>query len=285
MATINGKAKRFNGEPVDYVMFFDWFDGQCIGKAVPDLEGNWSFRYYNNQNIGITYVADGCEPITHGSYATVVQTPNDTILHYPFDGDTKDYSSRSLNGVKEGSVSFMDGRIEGTKAAYFINGCVKTPSSLFVNSVTATISFWIKPVSLTGVAVIAEIGATFSSSQSFLIAINDPEAGDLSSAHGAGGITHAKTTSSKVTASWTHVVVDIDKSRPANDETRIYVNNINVTTSFGGNDNDTDGVLNSGILYIGKRNGNTLPLHAYLQDFRIYNRTLTEIERTQLFNE
>lgn len=285
MATINGKAKRFNGEPVDYVMFFDWFGGRCIGKAVPDLNGNWSFRYYNNQNIGITYVADGCEPITHGSYATVVQTPNDTILHYPFDGDTKDYSSRSLNGVKEGSVSFMDGRVAGTKAAYFINGCVKTPSSLFINSVTATISFWIKPVNLTGAAVIAEIGATFGLSKSFLISFNDPSSGGLSSAHGDGANTHAKTTALSLSSVWTHVVVDIDKSRPANDEARIYVNNINVTTSFGDNDKDTDGVLNSGILYIGKRNGATLPLHAYLQDFRIYNRTLTEIERTQLFNE
>lgn len=285
MAAINGKAKRFNGEPVDYVMFFDWFGGQCIGKAVPDLNGNWSFRYYNNQNIGITYIADGCEPITHGSYATVVQTPNDTILHYPFDGNTKDYSSGRLDGVKEGSVSFMDGRIAGTKSAYFINGCVKTPTDLFIDSTAATISFWIKPVNLTSTGVIAEIGATFGLSKSFLIALNDPEAGGLSSVHGDGVNTHAKKTSSKITANWTHVVVGIDKSRPANDEARIYINNVNVTTEFGGNDQDTNGVLNSGVLYIGKRYGSTLPLHAYLQDFRIYNRTLTEAERTQLFNE
>lgn len=68
MSTINGVAKRYNGNAIDYVLLFDWISGKCIGKCVSDLVGNWSFDYYVNLNIGITYVADGCEPITHGSY-------------------------------------------------------------------------------------------------------------------------------------------------------------------------------------------------------------------------
>lgn len=76
MSTINGVAKRYNGDAIDYVLLFDWISGNCVGKSVPDLAGNWSFNYYLNLNVGITYVADGCEPITHGSYQFIgVWTP------------------------------------------------------------------------------------------------------------------------------------------------------------------------------------------------------------------
>lgn len=68
MAVLSGKAKRFNGAPVDYVLLFDWQSGQCIGKAIPDAAGVWTYDYFSNINCGITYVADGCEPITHGAY-------------------------------------------------------------------------------------------------------------------------------------------------------------------------------------------------------------------------
>lgn len=68
MSTISGVAKRYNGDAIDYVLFFDWISGKCLGKSVPNLTGNWSFDYYKNLNCGITYVADGCDPVTHGSY-------------------------------------------------------------------------------------------------------------------------------------------------------------------------------------------------------------------------
>lgn len=72
MATINGRAKRFNGAAIDYVLLFVWKTGKCLGKAIPDTAGNWSFNYTENMIVGITYVADGCEPITHGPYEFVL---------------------------------------------------------------------------------------------------------------------------------------------------------------------------------------------------------------------
>lgn len=68
MSVVNGKAKRFNGTPIDYVLLFDWLTGDRIGKAVPDGLGNWKYYYSSNLKCGITYVADGCEPISHGAY-------------------------------------------------------------------------------------------------------------------------------------------------------------------------------------------------------------------------
>lgn len=72
MATINGRAKRFNGAAIDYVLLFAWKNGKCLGKAIPNAAGNWSFNYTENMIVGITYVADGCEPITHGPYEFVL---------------------------------------------------------------------------------------------------------------------------------------------------------------------------------------------------------------------
>jgi hypothetical protein len=55
--------------PIDYVSIFNWVGGKCIAQVVPDAAGNWEFVYTADMTIGITYVADGCEPITHGPYA------------------------------------------------------------------------------------------------------------------------------------------------------------------------------------------------------------------------
>lgn len=68
MSTLQGNAKRYNGTPIDYVLIFDWATGAFIGKSIPDATGVWSFEYTANLLCGITYVADGCEPITHGAY-------------------------------------------------------------------------------------------------------------------------------------------------------------------------------------------------------------------------
>lgn len=72
MATITGRAKRFDGLPVDYVLLFQWKTGKCLARRVPDSAGNWSFDYDTNLIVGITYVSDGCEPITHGAYELVL---------------------------------------------------------------------------------------------------------------------------------------------------------------------------------------------------------------------
>lgn len=68
MSKIEGTAKKFDGTAIDYVSIFNWNDGKCIGQSTPNAAGNWSFLFYKNINVGITYVADGCEPITHGAY-------------------------------------------------------------------------------------------------------------------------------------------------------------------------------------------------------------------------
>ncbi len=68
MAVISGNAKKFDGTAIDYVSIFNWSDGKCIAQVIPDALGNWSYSYIKTLKIGVTYVANGCEPITHGKY-------------------------------------------------------------------------------------------------------------------------------------------------------------------------------------------------------------------------
>lgn len=69
MSTLQGNAKKYDGTRIDYVLIFNWLDGEIIGTAVPNAAGVWTFNYYADMVVGITYVADGCEPITHGAYS------------------------------------------------------------------------------------------------------------------------------------------------------------------------------------------------------------------------
>lgn len=75
MSKLQGRAKKFDGTAIDYVSIFNWLDGKCIKQVVPNDTGNWSYDYFTNLKIGITYVADGCEPITHGAYDVVGNRP------------------------------------------------------------------------------------------------------------------------------------------------------------------------------------------------------------------
>ncbi len=73
MSKIEGRAKKYDGTAIDYVSLFRWADGKCIAQVTPDATGAWEYEYFTDLNVGITYVADGCEPITHGPYDFISQ--------------------------------------------------------------------------------------------------------------------------------------------------------------------------------------------------------------------
>lgn len=68
MSKITGKAKRFDGTNVDYVLIFDWATGKQLDVVIPNTSGAWSYSYYRDIKVGFLYIADGCEPIAHGAY-------------------------------------------------------------------------------------------------------------------------------------------------------------------------------------------------------------------------
>lgn len=114
MSKIQGKAKRYDGTAVDYVLLFDWVTGNCIGKSVPDAAGNWTYNHATNLNCGITYVADGCAPITHGSY--FFESVADTTINNIGVQGTANFGVGVTDALPVGMIE-----IEGTRLPEHLN--------------------------------------------------------------------------------------------------------------------------------------------------------------------
>lgn len=108
MSLLEGRAKKYDGTAIDYVSIFNWSDGKCIGQAIPNASGNWYYYHNVDTTIGITYVADGCEPITHGAYS--VERNNDlnpdwVVINSPFTSDLTDLVGKTWTAHGDANVS------------------------------------------------------------------------------------------------------------------------------------------------------------------------------------
>ncbi len=108
--TITGRAKKYDGTAIDYVSIFNWDDGKCIAQVVPDISGNWQYNYTEDLQVGLTYVADGCEPITHGSYYFEFlgnEYADNVVALLHFDGDLTDEVGNVF--ASYGTINFNSG--------------------------------------------------------------------------------------------------------------------------------------------------------------------------------
>lgn len=288
---IQGRAKKYDGTAIDYVSIFNWSDGKCITQVVPDALGNWEYTYGAELNVGLTYVADGCEPITHGAYNLAYQSsiPQDYILAYDFNGDMVDKSANKLDGVQVGVVNFEGGRKVGTQALRFTNGRVNSNAALPINSSVVTVSLWMKAESAAA-AVLVELSQTPESFRAFTSVISNYDTfGGITLGYGRNASSQIiKSTNQSVTDNkWHHVVMQFGEelNGGATSLIKTYLdNNLLVLKTHA--TNSFYGVFDNKMLYIGKRDAYAHMLYTGLvQDIRVYNRSLTDIEITQLFNE
>lgn len=81
------------------VRIFQWPDGKLVGMAYPAVNGDWSFQPALAGSYGLTYIASGCQPITHGPYLvdTGIWTPIelDPLLWL----DASDHDTLTLDGL------------------------------------------------------------------------------------------------------------------------------------------------------------------------------------------
>ena len=70
---ITGNATTASGDPADFVRVFSWPDMELTSTAVPDINGDWSAEVTVSGDYGVTYIALGCQPITHGPYYLEVE--------------------------------------------------------------------------------------------------------------------------------------------------------------------------------------------------------------------
>lgn len=141
MSLLKGRAKKYDGTAIDYVSIFSWTDGKCIGQATPNSSGNWYYYHHADTLVGITYVADGCEPITHGAYT--VERNNDlnpewAVINSTFNTDLVDDAGKIWTAHGNANVNSGALHLDG-------NGdCINTPFSpdiSFHNSEDVTIRF------------------------------------------------------------------------------------------------------------------------------------------------
>ncbi len=65
---ISGNVTTEAGVAADLVRIFRWPDNELETIAVPDAAGDWTAEVTATGDYGITYLAAGCQPITHGPY-------------------------------------------------------------------------------------------------------------------------------------------------------------------------------------------------------------------------
>ncbi len=289
---IKGLAKKFDGTAVDYVSIFNWEDGKCLAQAVPDIVGNWSFEYNHNINVGITYVADGCEPITHGAYNLeyYYEPPAGAILDYSFNGNAQDASGNNLHGVvAAGNVQYVAGRKSGTQCVKFDNGVIKTPAILPITGDKLSICFWMK-TSQKEVAIVYELSENHNNAaNSFSGYINNGATvqDTFNNMSINSGIQKHYTAAPIGTFNqWQHIVATIDRSLPIADEMKTYINGVESSFDISANlANDLIGNFAADVLHIGGRVSSSAKFKGELQNFRVYDRILTSEERHILLRE
>src|SRR5690554_4623014 len=67
----SGNATTAEGNPVDLVRIFQWPAGGLETVVTPDETGDWEVFLFWDGDYGVTYIADGCQPVTHGPYSVV----------------------------------------------------------------------------------------------------------------------------------------------------------------------------------------------------------------------
>src|SRR5690554_6140971 len=72
---ISGNATTAEGLPVDLIRVFNWPGGALARTVIPDATGNWGFDPKKPGEFGVTYIAAGCQPITHGPYLSDAWSP------------------------------------------------------------------------------------------------------------------------------------------------------------------------------------------------------------------
>jgi hypothetical protein len=196
---------------------------------------------------------------------------NGLVAWYPLDGDAKDYSGNSNNGVLLNSPQYVNGKFG--KGLSLNN---TSSQGLQVNSVSYpltnafSVSLWFNPnPTQPGYARLFELAGS----------------GKLINLQNSGGIYFRIDTSggsnqsgcnagTGIVGQWNNLVGTI----ASNGTTICYLNGKQVSTALV---NIGTGLANSGTLYVGTAEGTGL--NGYIDDFRIYNHALSQVEVTSIY--
>ncbi|MFB2705435.1 LamG domain-containing protein [Marinobacter shengliensis] len=97
---MSGNVTTATGVAADLVRIFYWPDRAVVSTTEPDPNGDWSFIAPHDGEYGVTYIADGCQPITHGPYFVEGEDPfiSSVVSLVHFDGNFADLAGKVWTG-------------------------------------------------------------------------------------------------------------------------------------------------------------------------------------------
>lgn len=69
---LQGNVTTTAGVAADRVLWHDWVTGELASAGEPDAAGDWAIDVPVGQ-YSVTYLADGCQPVTHGPYTVALE--------------------------------------------------------------------------------------------------------------------------------------------------------------------------------------------------------------------
>ena len=201
--------------------------------------------------------------------------PTDYFLAYNFNGNFND-----INGVnnlaQNGTVTFTTDRKGGNTAVQFGSGYLQTVNNLPASSVWS-VSFWMKNNSNSAITVFGgESGV--NKSQTFNFVMNDAGVNYYITIKGSS-FNRWRTSDNLKDNIWHHYVFILDRTKLANEEIQVYIDGVKKNT-IQFSSSDSSGNFVSSRINFGQQSWTGL-----LGDIKIYNRPLTQIEITNLYNE
>jgi len=212
------------------------------------------------------------------------------IAEYKFDGDAKDSSGNHRDGVKKGGVSFVYDSQRKSKVAYFPgnnNSFIEATSYDFASSNKSfTVSVWVKPYRATRWARV------FSKSNT------NHQLGIVFENYGSTGRVWAHIANGNNTSSyseaidygkgfgvWQHITMVRDAK---NKRLKLYINGkLTTSHSYASKYMNSSGLLSNvknQPIQIGTRQAGWDYFKGYMDDFRIYNRALSNSEIVKNMN-
>ena len=210
--------------------------------------------------------------------------PTDYILTYDFNGNFNEKNGIN-NLIQNGTVTFTTDRKGGNTAIQFGSGFLQTNSNLPASNVWS-ISFWINTTQTSLEGYLFSLTTNYYENNAFVSELNFQNINNLLA--GISASPYNFKTLSKVLNdnNWHHIVLIFDRSKSANDEIKIYIDNVLQTLSvFNSNNGDHSVNFVSDKLYIGATGSNSFKYQGKMSDIKLFNRPLTQTEITNLYNE
>lgn len=185
---------------------------------------------------------------------------------------------------KNGTVTNTTDRKGGNTAIQFGSGYLQTVNNLPASSVWS-VSFWVKNTT-TDFKVLFSLNNGVTDAKQLQISINAVGNPTITISSPNNPLTNynQKTFPNTNQTSWNHIVIVFNRDLSDSEEIKLYKNGVLTASSSQGNYDQT-GLFQNAKLTIGALYNGQYISNSTMDDVKIFNRPLTQIEITNLYNE